>query len=271
MPFYQNVTASEFRGNLLLSDRQHIPTFVIPPNKNQPTQMYGWSDPPYNLVGNNLLTVNYSLNNGKIWQAFVVTLTAGAAQTADQIAADLNNDTNFQQFWTASTVSTPTGNKLMVQAKVNFRRETCLAYISNLSAETILRFNLMAPVKQLPSYFDRHLIGSVFPDSTRQLVKLVQPQDHFLISNAGLSTVALSDWALLQGKSGAFTFQNITTDPANGNRVTQIIEYFAGAGVGDFARKTINQYNVGNTTTQPNFTFQVPYVLIAADLATQPA
>ena len=74
------------------------------------------------------------------------------------------------------------------------------------------------------------------------------------------------DYQLLRGRSGLFQFQNITVDGSD--RTTQIIEYSAGAKVGDLAMITNYVYSGGNT--QPSEIFQQPYTLTASDLITPP-
>jgi len=76
----------------------------------------------------------------------------------------------------------------------------------------------------------------------------------------------LTDWQLLQGRSGIFNFQNITVDGSN--RITKIIEYPAGAKIGDFARKI--QYVYSGANTSPSQITEIPYTLLAADLVTPP-
>jgi len=280
MPFYQNVFDNDFIGHLLLEDRQYVLDFKVPANKNKTIYAYAWAVPPYNTVGNTSLTINYSIDAGATWYSFNVTLTSGSAQTAAQVVADLNGDQNFASLFTAIAVQLGDQSyRLMIQAN-STQRERFKFYISNTGAETVLRFNAMAGVAQLPAYFDRHTIANfqahgpggdnTYPDSLGTLVKLNQPTDNWYITNAGLSTTASADWQLLRGRSRAFMFQNIATDSGNSNRITSIIEYPAGAQAGDLAKKTEYVYSSGNTTTQPNYTFEIPYVLQASDLTTIP-
>jgi hypothetical protein len=73
------------------------------------------------------------------------------------------------------------------------------------------------------------------------------------------------DWQLVRGRgAGLFTFKKQTVD--NSNRITQIIEYPAGAIAGDFARK-IN-YKYTSTNTNASSITEIPYVLTDADLLT---
>lgn len=91
--------------------------------------------------------------------------------------------------------------------------------------------------------------------------------ENFMVTQAGFNIANVqTDWQLLRGRSGIFNFQNITVDGSN--RITQIIEYPAGAQVGDFARKIQYTYSGGNT--QPSQITEIPYTLTAGDLVTPP-
>lgn len=74
------------------------------------------------------------------------------------------------------------------------------------------------------------------------------------------------DWELLQGNSGLFTFKKQTIDGSN--RITKIIEYPAGAGVGDLAKMI--QYTYTGANTAPTNITEIPYSLMTADLITPP-
>ncbi len=74
--------------------------------------------------------------------------------------------------------------------------------------------------------------------------------------------VVHADWQLLRGRSGIFTFKKNTVDVSN--RITQTIEYPAGALPGDFARK-IN-YSYDGSNTQPTKVTEIPYTLTSSDL-----
>jgi hypothetical protein len=274
MPFYQNVFDNDFIGHLLLEDRQYVLDFKVPANGNKSIYQFAWATPPYNTVGNTSLTLNYSIDAGQTWYSFSVTLTSGSARTSDQVAADLNANTNFSSLFTANVIATNDGSRrLLIQAN-STQRERFKFYISNTSAETVLRFNAKAGVAQLPSYFDRHTVANFklygpggdnsFPDSLGNLIKLTQPTDNWYITNAGLDTTALEDWQLLRGRSKAFMFQKNTVDSSN--RITQTIEYPAGAKVGDLAKKITYSYT--STKTSPDQVAEVPYVLTSGDLIT---
>jgi hypothetical protein len=280
MPYFQNPFDNDFFGHLLLEDRQYVIDYKVPANYNKSSYMFAWADPPYNTVGNTTLTINYSIDGGVSFYALALTLSSGATKTADDLASDLNAITNFASLFIAKVVVDKTGiHRLMIQALQP--REKFKAYISNSSAETILRFNQKAGVAELPTYFDRHTIinfrdhgpnaDRLYPDSQGCLVKLSQPGDNFYITAAGLSTTAQKDWQLLRGRSGLFRFQNITTDAGNSHRITAIVEYWAGMKEGDLAKKIEYVYGGANATSQPNYTFECPYVLQSSDLGTVPS
>jgi hypothetical protein len=89
-----------------------------------------------------------------------------------------------------------------------------------------------------------------------------------LMLYAGINPAYMQyDWQLLKGRgSGLFMFQKMTVDASN--RITQIIEYPAGAVPGDFAKKI--QYTYSGTNTSPSQITEIPYVLQSVDLVTPP-
>lgn len=273
MAYFQNPFDNDFIGHLLLDDRQYVLDFKVPANINKSTYMFAWADPPYNTVGNTTLTINYSVD-GVNFYPLACSLTSGSARTADQIAADLNAITNFTSLFEAKVVLDHklNVNRLMLQARL--QREKFRAYISNTSAETVLRFNKKAGVAEMPSYFARHTITNFrdkgpnatneYPDSQNCLIQLSQPTDDYYITAAGLSTTPQADYQLLRGRSQSFMFVKNTVDGSN--RITVKIEYPAGAKVGDLARKTTYSYTSANTN--PDQVTTIPYVLTSGDLVT---
>lgn len=281
MPFFQNVFENDFFGHLLIEDRQYVLDFKVPANRNKSTAMVAWADAPYNTVGNTSLTFNYSIDAGKSFFQFIVTLTSGATQSASDIVADLNNNTNFSNFFTASVKTDQQGNnpKPFVQIKTGLtfvNRETFKCYISNTSGETVLRFNKFAGVAEMPSFFARHTIANfiafgpygsnIYPDSQGNLIQLSTSTDAYYITAAGFGSTptAQEDWQLLRGRSRAWTFRKNTVDASS--RITQIIEYPAGAKAGDLAKKITYTYT--GAKTAPDQEAEVPYVLTSGDLIT---
>lgn len=278
MPFYQNVFDNDFIGHLLLEDRQYVLDFKVPANKNKSTAMVAWASAPYNTVGNTTLTFNYSIDAGKTFHQFTVTLTSGPTRTADDIVTDLNNSTNFTSMFTATATPDKQGVKwVFIQAKsgmVLTSREQFRCYISNTSAETVLRFNAKAGVAEMPSFFARHTVDNftshgpggdnAYPDSQGALIALDVSADAWYITNAGFTASEQADYALLRGRSMAFKFYKNTVDSSS--RITQTIEYPAGAKVGDLAKKTT--YTFTSSKTSPDTIAEVPYVLTSGDLIT---
>lgn len=271
MAYFQNVFNVEFLGALLLSDRQYNIDFRIGANKNTSTNMVNWVDGPYNTTGNTKFAINISMNSGADYSTISVTLTSGSARTAQQIVDDLNSNATFAATFTASLTS---NNRIRIMSGLTSPQFK--AYIPNIAdiatpsntAESILKFNLMAPVVEMPDYFERHTIANLrtFSDSVGLLVKLSQPNEDFVITNAGLSTTPQANYALLAGKSGLFMFQKNTVDSSN--RITVSIEYSAGAVAGDLARRTTYSYTGAKTT--PDMWAQVPYTLTTGDIITPP-
>jgi hypothetical protein len=84
-------------------------------------------------------------------------------------------------------------------------------------------------------------------------------------SSLGYSALTVQeDYQLLAGRSGLFVFRKNTV--SGSNQITTSIEYPAGAGVGDLAKKIVATYT--STNTNPDTYVEMPYVLTAADLLT---
>jgi len=268
MSYFQNVSNAEFIGIYAISDRQYTKDYRVRPNKNSPTLMQNWKDGPYNLSTKVDFAIKYSMDAGNIWNQISVTLTSGAARTAADVVTDLNANANFAAMFTASLSSS--GTRIVIRANSNMNHNF-RAYIPNLanpaspttSAEEVLLFNLNAPVVEMPSYFNRYAIGTL---AGAVLVKLSQPNENFVITNAGLSTTAKADYEFLEGTSGYFTFVKQVVDGSD--RVTSKIEYPAGAKAGDLARKTTYAYTSSNKN--PDTYAEVPYTLQSGDLITPP-
>lgn len=313
--FYQNPFPTEFRGSLLLGDRQFNMTFVVPANKGRGLEVItSHVESPYNLSGNDprgggypisTLKLYYSLDAGdfKNWNLITVTAigASAASVTADTIVANLNADTGFASLFTAFTSGgTPVGSSTLlggpsgttgggryVLIKQNLPATRMRFYIATGNIEHVLQCNKFAGIANIPSYFDRHtVIGNaanryytanttIYSDSLNTLIYLdanatltqnvitncVNPTG-LKYADVGASTADATDYKLLKGCSGIFNFQKITQAAGN---ITQIIEYPAGATVGDLARKINYLYTTG---TKPDQITEVPHILIAADLVT---
>lgn len=292
MPFFQNVFRSDFEGNWVLGDRQHSPKFVVPGNTGRGDELVvAWAEGPYNLSGadadgtntTDTLEIVYALREYKNWATLSIDIADGAASasavTADEIVANLNDDATFSERFTAEVkYITPTENRRYVQIRQRRPATEFRFYIKNGRAEDVLKFNHKAGVAEAPSYFARHTIANRFAyaDSQNALIELdptASDVDANIIDNAvdpkGLSLdydsgTVQEDWELLRGRSGIFNFQKITVDGSD--RITQIIEYPAGATTGDLARKIAYTYTGANL--KPSTITEIPYTLEASDLVT---
>lgn len=272
MAFFQNVFDQEFQGYLLLADRKLTPVFKVGPNKNLQSRQVSWNAGPYDLSAGSVLQFNFSWDSEfKNWASVGIDVAGAdpAATTAAEVASALNGDPTFSSLFVAGVSQVPAGDAVMV-SKVASKRQNVKFYFSNSGAETALGFNKMAPVAELPEYFERHTIENVknFDDSVGLLIRLDESDsvDQAVIENAGLDPAAMqADWQLIRGRSsGLFTFQKLTVDGSD--RITQIIEYPAGAVPGDFARKI--QYVYSGSNTNPSQVTEIPHVLQSGDLVT---
>jgi hypothetical protein len=211
-----------------------------------------------------------------------------SAITPLQIVSILNADPNFSSYFKATLENSNVPKsqlKNRIGIRMTYESTRMKFFVLNGQAEEVLRFNSRAGVSQLPSYFSRNKVWggdlTSFNDETYCLV-LLSPSniggssnvDNHIIDNAvdykgnslGLNSSSfLADWQLLKGRaSGLFTFKKNAFDGSN--RLTQTIEYPAGALVGDFARKI--QYVYSGSNTSPSQITEIPYVLQSSDLVT---
>jgi len=282
MSFYQNVFNQEFKGNWVLSDRQYSLTFTCPANRNSSEYQYAYTNGPWDLTnGKDHLLLNYAWDvDFKNYAVLDVDLLpAGAlapaldtAVTAYEVVAILNANATFSDMFVAETSvdrSNPSLITVIIKSKTGRAKKDIKLWISNSGSERSMKFNKYAGVAELPTYFDRHTISSrfSFSDSAGALILLDNTdgaEDEDVITLAGFDPAnPLEDWALLRGRaSGLFSFKKQTVDGAS--RITEIIEYPAGAAAGDFARKTLMTYT--GDQTAPDEILQIPYVLADGDL-----
>lgn len=208
-----------------------------------------------------------------------------SAMKPAEIVAIMNADPTFSTFFTASLHKGNSGfiNRIVFTQKLETSRMKFI--VLNSGAETVLGFNARAGVAQLPIYFAKCKIwgGSMTdPSDGNNSLILLDPSnsggsssvDDDIIDNAVNargesleldSSTMKADWELLGGRaSGLFSFQKQTVD--GNDRVTEIIEYPAGAQVGDFARKI--KYTYTSTNKNPDTITKIPYVLTSGDLIT---
>jgi len=87
-------------------------------------------------------------------------------------------------------------------------------------------------------------------------------------TGAGHVAIIHADYQLLRGRSGLFEFQKWSYDGNSPPRPTTLIEYPAGALVGDLAKKVTYSYT--STNVLPDKVAEVPYTLTSGDLITPP-
>lgn len=273
MPFYQNPFDTDYRGSLLLGDRQYVINFKVPANVNTTQVMMAWNPEPYNVSSDTTLTFKYSFDSGRTYSSLAVNVSTAAASAAAATCHEIAAALNAHAAWSALYLAEVTQDKDFknyLRVKALRPRSVWKTYILNTSAEKRLRFNKKAGVAEAPAYFDKDLISNASrSNSVGMLVKLDAGDsvDQVVISEAGFTPGdEQEDYQLLQGQSGLFQFQKITTDSGNGHRVDEIIEFPAGAVAGMLGKKTVFVYDGGNSTDQPNKVFELPHVITSSDI-----
>jgi hypothetical protein len=266
MAFFQNVFDQEYQGYLVLTDRKLSPTFKIAPNKNLQSQQVAWNKGPYDFSVDSLLEFNFAWDPSfKQWSKIVIDVVGGAPAStlAIEVVYALNADALFSSVLVAKVIDLDGGQSVSISKKT---AKNVKFYFGNSGAETKLGFNKQAGVAELPNYFERHTIENInnFEDSVGMLIKLDGTVDQAIIEAAGLDpSNPKEDWQLLRGRGpGLFTFKKLTVDSSD--RITQIIEYPAGALAGDFAKKT--NYTYSSSNKNPSSVTEIPYVLTNSDL-----
>ena len=267
MAFFQNVFDQEYQGYMVLGDRKLSLTFKVPPSKNTQSKMVAWNPGPYDFSVSGLLEFNFCWDpEFKNWVSVNIDVegTDPAATTAWEVVGLLNADPVFSPMFAASVVNVDGGESVGIERRSS--KPLCRSYFGNGGAENALGFNKNSGVAELPEYFTRHTIANRanYPDSVGMLIKLDPGSevDQAIIENAGFSGPPAEDHELLRGRSGLFTFQKMTVDGSD--RITQIIEYPAGARAGDFARKI--QYQYVGANKNPSQVTEIPYVLEDGDI-----
>jgi hypothetical protein len=287
MSFFQNPFPSEFRGSLVLSDRQYNLTFIAPGHAGRGDEnVFSNASGPFNFTVNDgegnptsILNIHfaYSDNDYQHWSKIsvnVATVGNASATTLNEVVTALNQENTFKSLFLASV--TADGGRVLIKSKKPVTRMKF--YISNGQADTLLRFNALAGVAELPTYFSRHTIANRFnfSDSTGQLVQLnpISLVDENVINTAkdkngkflGLSHADVKpDWKLLSGRSGLFQITIIGTGLSSS--ATNRLIYPAGAKAGDLSLRIITELDGGGQELRR---FEIPYTLTQQDLFEPP-
>lgn len=268
MPFFMNVYNQEFRGNLVLSDRQYSMGFVIPANKNSNEFSIAGNPEPYDLTTYDTLLIFVSVNSCFFTLSAII--TGGSADSAQTVADRLNAISAFSQYFTADVTGKIGSQHVRLHLK-NPRTDTkFFVYFSG--ANYILNFTKYAGIAEIPTYFRKYLIDTsssnqnqflleldgtdTAPDGARAIIR------NFLGNQSWTNSDLKADWELFGGKSGLFKFQKTTVD--GDGRPSVVIEYSAGAVAGDLAKRITYTYN-GTTGAVLNYT-EEPYTLTSGDL-----
>jgi len=292
MSFFQNVFTSDFEGNWLLGDRHHIPKFVVRRNAGRGDELVvSWTEGPYNLSSNDAdstssanLKIEFALHDFKSWVRISIDVTAVAANTsavtAREIISALNADTIFFERFVASIEPWEDRNpRIMIRQR---KPATEMRFwVRNGGAEEKIQFNARAGIAESPVYFDRHSMKQRydFKDCQNQLILMNPSGSNVDLNNINNAvdahgkviefgwdgTTELTDWELLQGRSGLFQFTSgpgSTADSTN----TEIV-YPSGAKTGDLAMKTVTILDASSVVVSK---FEMPYTLEDSDLITPP-
>jgi len=299
MPFYQNPFGSEFRANLVLAvseGKSEVLTYVVPPNLNNiGNSSVASNGEPYDFSAttDSFLTIRYFPDpsrlpilvppqtpgdpgpyTGSVNPFQTIDVTLGGLTTATEVVSALNADADFAEYFEASVQNVAkNAPSVLIRAKQDPTEFTY--YFENEGAEEALKFMASAGVAEIPSYFSRDTIAQAgkFNNAIPQLIELDPASstsvDTLIIQEAlgdpsWVPADLKEDWELLKGRSNLFVFKKQTVD--GDDRLTESIEYPAGAVVGDLARKIELSYSGSDTT--PFQITQVPYVLTSADLIT---
>lgn len=268
MAFFINLFDQEYQGYLVLADRKLSPTFKVDPNKNLQSQQIAWNAGPYDLSVDKVLEFNFSWDiNFKTWTKVQIDVsgTNPAATSVNEVVSALNSDPMFSSMLIAKSTELEGEESVLLTRK---KSKNFKFYFSNSGAEKHLKFNKNAGFGELPNYFERHTVENAnnYADSAGILIKLdeTDPVDQAVISSFGYDPLNMKeDWELLEGRGpGLFTFKKSIVDGSG--RITETIEYPAGAKVGDFARKI--KYTYSGSGANPVQVAEIPYVLQNGDL-----
>lgn len=280
MSFFQNVFNFEFRPTIFGSDRQYQTTWNVPANVNSPEYMINHQVGPYDLSapGNNVLTLMYAYDPSLLGYSPLNAAITGAdmtAVTASEVVSSLNSNSIFSGMFQASLFSARNfpfaPQKILIKYTKNAGGGHIRAYITNTGAETVLQYNRNSPIRQLPTYYERWDMQERFqyptlgPDRLILLDPGANAYEAQLIQWQGMDPNApLADWQLLRGSNDAYFFFNTVYNTSG--QITQETKYYAGASIGDLAKKTYYLYS-GTTLCAK---LETPYTLQSGDLISPP-
>jgi hypothetical protein len=168
MSFFQNPLPQDFYAPWLLSDRQYNPDFKCPRNAGRGDEfVVSYGTPTFNLSGNDsdgnskaVLTISFALNDYRNWADLQVTISASslAATTPQEVVTSLLANAVFTDFF---TVALDQSNQ-SIQIRQKRPNTSMRFYIKNGRAESVLKFNKLAGVAEMPTYFTRHTIANRF-------------------------------------------------------------------------------------------------------------
>lgn len=272
MAFFQNPFEFTFNGSLFGIGPQYTISYNIGANRNKSNYITAYNVEPYDLSSGSELTFNIAIDPDMLhFASFTVTLNGSNinAITAAEIAASLNADSNFKQYFTAKTIKllpNDQKNTILIVAKdrLFFR-----CYVSNTSACFPLAINKYAPVKEMPDLFQQYSVQKIFNylNLGSQRILYLDPSnldDAQVITNAGFNPLnPTPDWKLLAGSSPLYTFTK--TVYVSGSQIDYQLVYNAGAIAGQMCKKIIYQYDGSSNVIG---LLEIPYILQSGDLIT---
>lgn len=237
MAFYQNLF-NEYLGNYVVGDsRAFTLTFKVPQNRNHGEFFICWNSGPFDLsvVGNDL-TFNYAFGpDFKNWSSFTVVVTpTGGIITADDLVVELNSDTVFQQFFSASLYNgKQIGIRQLKPASV------MKSYVSNSNVELVLGFNKYAGYADIPSYFNKDTIDNRFatPESNGQLVRIGK---NIVENNVDNPTVVLCPGHGFANGDEVYFANSNSTPSLDGSQIVTVVD-------DDTFTVAVNVTTAGNT------------------------
>lgn len=191
MSFFQNPIGEEFRGSWPI-DQQAI--FFIKANLNNIGELVSGNVEPYDFSVVTDFTINIAYDPLKVGYTAITVNVAGAvpaATTAVEVAAALNANPlfadNFEAFAINATKGpTSYGSPFRVLIRCRKTRQAARIYVSNCEAESQLKFNYKAEIKQFPTYFSQFTIDNRFDCQQNPCPSLLVELDPTVVCEAQL-------------------------------------------------------------------------------------